>query len=202
MEAADRGHGLTQPAPVEIVTPPEVLPALSPGQVPPAKRLIQKQNSSRAVTSTSIDLQVADLWMQARSGTTTPFAQHAQLSASNKQISDLMDIPRLRFGELSTSRGLDDHITFSYFDFLNLKSLSKVQPDDVRYLEFTGSLHIPMRPVLDEFVREYFLHVWSPESCGFSVLYVDLHPLRHASNRFSAILKYELAWSFRSQSRF
>ena len=48
---------------------------------------------------------------------------------------------------------------FHYYEFLDLKSLSKVQQDDVRYLEFTGSLHIPARSVLDEIVREYFLHV-------------------------------------------
>lgn len=124
----------------------------------PEKRLIPRQSSPAKVTS-SIDLRIADLWMQATSGTTSPCARPAQLGASQKQFADLMDVPRLRFGEFGASRGLDDHITFSYYNFLTLKSLSKVQPDDVRYLEFTGSLHVPLRPVLDEFVREYFLHV-------------------------------------------
>lgn len=97
--------------------------------------------------------------MQGTSGTTSPCARPIHLDAAHTQSADCLNIPRLRFGELSTSRGLDDHITFSYYDFLNLKSLSRVQPDDVRYLEFTGSLHIPTRSVLDHFVREYFLHV-------------------------------------------
>jgi hypothetical protein len=123
-------------------------------------RLIPKQKqSSPANVAASIDLRIADLWMQGVSGATSPCARSNHLDAAHAQFTDRLDIPKLRFGELSTSRGLDDHITFSYYDFLNLKSLSEVQPDDVRYLEFTGSLHIPTRSVLDHFVREYFLHV-------------------------------------------
>lgn len=117
----------------------------------------QKQRPSSSITA-SIDLRIPELWMHGVSGTTSP-TRYIQHDAAYTQFADRREIPRLRFGELNTSRGLDDHITFSYYDFLNLKSLSKVQPDDVRYLEFTGSLHIPMRSVLDHFVREYFLHV-------------------------------------------
>ncbi len=56
-------------------------------------------------------------------------------------------------------RGLDCHMPFSYYSFLQVERLSTVQPDDVRFLEYKGCLHLPARPALDEFVREYFLHV-------------------------------------------
>ena len=119
------------------------------------KRLIPKQRSSANITA-SFDVRIADLWMRGTTGATSPCGQ---FTAPQRQAADVFSIPRLRFGELSTSRGLDDHVTFHYYEFLDLKSLSKVQQDDVRYLEFTGSLHIPARPVLNEIVREYFLHV-------------------------------------------
>jgi hypothetical protein len=124
----------------------------------PEKRLIPKQRSS-ADTATSFDMRIVDLWMQGATGASSPCGRPPQFSPSQRQSADVISIPRLRFGELSTSRGLDDHMPFHYYEFLDLKSLSKVQQDDVRYLEFTGSLHIPTRSVLDEIVREYFLHV-------------------------------------------
>jgi hypothetical protein len=70
-----------------------------------------------------------------------------------------LKIPRLRFDGVHNARGLDEHVTFSYYKFLRLKELSTVQPGEVRFLEFAGSLHVPMKPVLDEFVQQYFLHV-------------------------------------------
>jgi hypothetical protein len=50
-------------------------------------------------------------------------------------------------------------VTFSYYPFLKLGGLTKLQPDDVRYLEMKGCLHVPSRPSLDKFIRQYFLHV-------------------------------------------
>lgn len=48
---------------------------------------------------------------------------------------------------------------FSYFDFLEAETLSHIAPDDFKFLEFKGCFHLPARPLLDDLVREYFLHV-------------------------------------------
>ncbi|KAH8594837.1 fungal-specific transcription factor domain-containing protein [Bisporella sp. PMI_857] len=50
-------------------------------------------------------------------------------------------------------------VVFCYYRFLRLEGLSRVSPDDVRYLESKGCLHVPSRPHLDYFIRSYFLHV-------------------------------------------
>jgi hypothetical protein len=48
---------------------------------------------------------------------------------------------------------------FAYFDFLEMESLSHIAPEDFKFLENKGCFHIPQRPILDDLVREYFLHV-------------------------------------------
>lgn len=48
---------------------------------------------------------------------------------------------------------------FSFYSFLKLPDLSNLPPEDVKFLEMKGCLHVPTRPILDEFIRQYFLHV-------------------------------------------
>lgn len=48
---------------------------------------------------------------------------------------------------------------YSYYDFIETESISHLAPEDVKFLEYKGCFHLPARPVLDELVREYFLHV-------------------------------------------
>lgn len=43
--------------------------------------------------------------------------------------------------------------------FVNDPDLSKLPLDDVTFLRQQGCLSVPPRPILDEFIREYFLHV-------------------------------------------
>ncbi|KAF5594053.1 cutinase transcription factor 1 beta [Fusarium subglutinans] len=43
--------------------------------------------------------------------------------------------------------------------FISNPDLSKLLPDDVCFLRRQGCLNVPPRPMLDEFIREYFLHV-------------------------------------------
>ncbi|OBT58755.1 hypothetical protein VE04_00730 [Pseudogymnoascus sp. 24MN13] len=57
------------------------------------------------------------------------------------------------------SPGLDGHLIFSYFNFLQFDELSAVSPEDAKTLEVNGCLHIPITSTLDIIVREYFLHV-------------------------------------------
>ncbi|KAF4464081.1 cutinase transcription factor 1 beta [Fusarium albosuccineum] len=50
------------------------------------------------------------------------------------------------------------HVIYSYYPFLDL-DISALSPGDVQYLETQGCFRVPTRQALDEFVREYFLHV-------------------------------------------
>ncbi|SPO01995.1 related to cutinase transcription factor 1 beta [Cephalotrichum gorgonifer] len=50
-------------------------------------------------------------------------------------------------------------VTYSHFRFLTAGNLHRIPPQDVNYLESQGCLHVPMRPMLDDFVEQYFLHV-------------------------------------------
>ncbi|KAF5646979.1 cutinase transcription factor 1 beta [Fusarium tjaetaba] len=50
-------------------------------------------------------------------------------------------------------------VTYSHFRFLTLSNLHNISASDVNYLESQGCLHVPTRPVLDDFVEQYFLHV-------------------------------------------
>lgn len=59
---------------------------------------------------------------------------------------------------VSGSPGLEGHLVFSYFSFITLECLTSMSPDVVNLLERNGSLHVPTRPVLDMFVREYFTY--------------------------------------------
>ncbi|KAL5342223.1 fungal-specific transcription factor domain-containing protein [Aspergillus crustosus] len=54
---------------------------------------------------------------------------------------------------------LDKSVIFSYYEFLELKLLSKLSPADVSYLDSKGCFRVPTSPYLDEYLREYFVHV-------------------------------------------
>lgn len=60
-------------------------------------------------------------------------------------------------GEHSTLFGAE--VTYSYYPFLEIRHLSRVLPQDVSYLEMQGCLRVPKKTFLDEFVKQYFLHV-------------------------------------------
>ncbi|KAF4954827.1 hypothetical protein FSARC_12003 [Fusarium sarcochroum] len=50
------------------------------------------------------------------------------------------------------------HIIYSHYPFLDL-DISGLEPDDVNFLEAQSCFSVPTREALDDFVREYFLHV-------------------------------------------
>lgn len=60
-------------------------------------------------------------------------------------------------GEQAMTFGSD--VTYTYYPFLTLDNLSNVLPQDVSYLEMQGCFRVPARTILDEFVKQYFLHV-------------------------------------------
>ncbi|KAK1725881.1 LOW QUALITY PROTEIN: uncharacterized protein BDZ83DRAFT_730014 [Colletotrichum acutatum] len=49
--------------------------------------------------------------------------------------------------------------SYAYYQFLVLTNLSSMPPQDYRFLEQQGCLHIPVPTILDDFVRDYFLYV-------------------------------------------
>lgn len=60
-------------------------------------------------------------------------------------------------GEQSTVFGSE--VTYSYYAFLEVNNLYRLLPQDASYLELQGCLRVPKKTVLDEFVKQYFLHV-------------------------------------------
>lgn len=60
-------------------------------------------------------------------------------------------------GERSMKFGSD--ITYTFYPFLEINNLSNILPQDVSYLEMQGCFRVPTKPVLDELVKQYFLHV-------------------------------------------
>lgn len=53
----------------------------------------------------------------------------------------------------------DTNVIFSFYSFLKWPDLPNIPPEDVKFLEMKGCLHVPPRAILDEFIRQYFLHV-------------------------------------------
>ncbi|KAK0375736.1 fungal specific transcription factor domain-containing protein [Colletotrichum limetticola] len=49
--------------------------------------------------------------------------------------------------------------SYAYYQFLVLTNLSSMPPQDYKFLEQQGCLHIPAPTILDDFVRHYFLYV-------------------------------------------
>lgn len=50
-------------------------------------------------------------------------------------------------------------VMYSYYPFLELNNLPNILPQDVSYLDMQGCLRVPTKSILDEFVKQYFLHV-------------------------------------------
>lgn len=81
-----------------------------------------------------------------------PHQNHHQQSSARARLQQLKWA-----GEQSMTFGSD--IAYTYYPFLTLDDLPDVLPQDVSYLEMQGCLRVPVRTILDEFVKQYFLHV-------------------------------------------
>ncbi|KAF5250112.1 hypothetical protein FANTH_4665 [Fusarium anthophilum] len=66
--------------------------------------------------------------------------------------------PSTTISRQSAGPNTRSHITYSYYPFLTL-DMSGLEPDDVQYLEYRRCLSVPTPDALDDFIREYFLHV-------------------------------------------
>ncbi|KLJ05857.1 hypothetical protein EMPG_10711 [Blastomyces silverae] len=68
-------------------------------------------------------------------------------------------LPRSILPFSSDSPNGDSNVIFSFYRFIELRDLHTLPTEDVKFLEMKGCLHVPSGPILDEFVRQYFLHV-------------------------------------------
>lgn len=50
-------------------------------------------------------------------------------------------------------------VVYNYYPFLSLDNLHNCMPQDVDFMEAEGCFHLPTRAILDQIVRQYFLHV-------------------------------------------
>lgn len=50
-------------------------------------------------------------------------------------------------------------VVYTYYPFLTLDNLFSCPPHDVDFLEAEGCFHLPTRKIMDQIVRQYFLHV-------------------------------------------
>ena len=113
---------------------------------------------------------------------TPPFAVEA-VEAIEKKIPDFTTagsypLPSTQpFPSFNNSTQLSSQtdMMFAYFDFLEAETLSHIAPEDFKFLEYKGCFHLPSRPILDELVREYFLHVHPAlpviDECAFWEMY-------------------------------
>ncbi|KAL2851928.1 hypothetical protein BJY01DRAFT_244862 [Aspergillus pseudoustus] len=51
------------------------------------------------------------------------------------------------------------YIGYSYYQFLAVDNIPHIPAREYQFLEHQGCLHVPVRPILDVFVRQYFLHM-------------------------------------------
>jgi hypothetical protein len=54
---------------------------------------------------------------------------------------------------------IDTDVMYPYFEFLETGQWTHILPEDFKFLEYKGCFHLPSRLILDDLVREYFLHV-------------------------------------------
>lgn len=50
-------------------------------------------------------------------------------------------------------------VLYTSYPFLTINNLAGLSSEDLAFLEIKGALHVPVKSMLDEFVRQYFLHV-------------------------------------------
>ncbi|KAJ0420504.1 fungal-specific transcription factor domain-containing protein [Aspergillus carlsbadensis] len=50
-------------------------------------------------------------------------------------------------------------VTYHYYPFIMATELRRIPPQDLHFLDLQGCLLVPTQPLLDEFIKQYFLHV-------------------------------------------
>lgn len=66
------------------------------------------------------------------------------------------NIPSTRPGAQRTSTSTT--VLFVHYPYLKVHSIHSIAQQDLNYMEAQGCLHVPTRPILDNFVEQYFRH--------------------------------------------
>ncbi|KAJ9420993.1 hypothetical protein FOXG_02960 [Fusarium oxysporum f. sp. lycopersici 4287] len=66
------------------------------------------------------------------------------------------NIPSARPGAHRTSTSTT--VLFVHYPYLKVHSIHSIAQQDLNYMEAQGCLHVPTRPILDNFVEQYFRH--------------------------------------------
>lgn len=100
-------------------------------------------------------------------------------------------------GEQSTRFGAD--ITYTYYPFIELNNLSAIPLQDVNYLDLQGCLRVPTKTILDEFVKQFFLHVHPImpllNEGDFWEMYGSQSQGTHVSTRISLLMLHAMLFS-------
>lgn len=100
-------------------------------------------------------------------------------------------------GEQSTRFGAD--ITYTYYPFIEVNNLSAIPPQDVNYLDLQGCLRVPTKTILDEFVKQFFLHVHPImpllNEGDFWEMYASQSQGTHVSTRISLLKIHAMLFS-------
>jgi hypothetical protein len=100
-------------------------------------------------------------------------------------------------GEQSTRFGAD--ITYTYYPFIEMNNLSAIPPQDVNYLELQGCLRVPIRTIMDEFVKQFFMHVHPImpllNEGDFWEMYSSQSQGTHVSTRLSLLMVQAMMFS-------
>lgn len=51
------------------------------------------------------------------------------------------------------------YITALYYPFISMGAIPSILPQDLQFLESQCCIHVPTRPIMDELMRQYFLHL-------------------------------------------
>ncbi|KAJ4248833.1 hypothetical protein NW762_012671 [Fusarium torreyae] len=100
-----------------------------------------------------------ELLAPASMGYTRDKINDAQPSAGQKEVETYKTAGGAKMRSRSDAELTgQSHIIYSHYPFLDL-DISGLEPDDVHFLEAQSCFSVPTREALDDFVREYFLHV-------------------------------------------
>jgi hypothetical protein len=124
-----------------------------------AEEMDRGSSASRATEPSHYPMSTfSGTYSEPKSRLTTPVSYTKPCEIDTRDQSYVLRGPSLPTGV--DYRGISStDVIFSYYGFLESDLLSRISPQDVNFLESQDCFRIPTRPALDEFVREYFLHV-------------------------------------------
>lgn len=147
----------------------------------PPRRTASESNGAKPASHAT------DISVQQRPSMPLPPLQHYPPARAGLQWS----------GEQSTRFGAD--ITYTYYPFIELNNLAAIPPQDVNYLELQGCLRVPIRTILDEFVKQFFLHVHPImpllNEGDFWEMYASQSQGTHVSTRLSLLMMQAMLFS-------